>query len=98
LLFRGYSDFGYGRPLFEKRPEGGLRGSTNFFTLGDFDLFVSAQISDRLSVLGEALITSDFSNSFGIMMSMAFPRGMSETSVCRTFYWIALFHRKRFGE
>ena len=68
LSFRGYSDFGFGRPLFEKRPEGGLRGSTNSFTLGDFDLFVSAQISDRISVLGEALITSDFSNSFGAEM------------------------------
>ena len=68
LQLRGYSDFGFGRALFEKQPPAGLAGSANGFTLGDFDLFASAQISERLSMLGEALITSDFTNQFGAEM------------------------------
>src|SRR4051794_19675254 len=58
LQFRGYSDFGFGRPLFEKLPPRGLPGSTQSFTLGDFDLFVSGHLGEHLSMLGEALITS----------------------------------------
>lgn len=65
LQFRGYTDFGFGRPLFEKLPPGGVPGSTQSFTVGDFDLFVNAPIGEHLSVLGEVLVTSDFSNSFG---------------------------------
>jgi len=41
-------------------------GSTNSFTVGDFDLFTNTRISDRLSVLGELLITSDFTNETSI--------------------------------
>jgi hypothetical protein len=65
LQFRGFSDFGFGRPLFEKMPETGLPGSPESFTVGDFDLFVNANMGDRLKVLGEVLVTSDFTNSFG---------------------------------
>jgi hypothetical protein len=68
LQFRGYSDFGIGRPLFEKLPPGGLTGTTQSFTLGDFDLFVTARLNDHLTMLGEALITSDFTNEFAAEM------------------------------
>lgn len=36
--------------------------------MGDFDLFVNARLGDHLSVLGELLVTSDFSNSFSAEM------------------------------
>ncbi len=65
VQFRGYSDFDYGRAWFEKLPPGGLSGSPKSFNIGDFDLFTNTQISPRWSVLGELLITSDFSNEFG---------------------------------
>jgi hypothetical protein len=32
---RGFSDMGFGRPLFEKMPEAVLKGSTHSFTIGD---------------------------------------------------------------
>src|SRR5690349_10932619 len=35
LQFRGYGDFGFGRPVFEKMGEGPLANSTHSFTLGD---------------------------------------------------------------
>lgn len=63
--FRGYSDFDYGRAWFEKQPAKGLPGSPNSFNIGDFDLFTNTRISDHWSVLGELLITSDFTNEFG---------------------------------
>ena len=63
--FRGFTDFGYGRPWFEKLPASGLAGSTNSFNIGDFDLFTNTRISEHWNVLGELLITSDFSNEFG---------------------------------
>ena len=62
---KGFADLGFGRPLFEKMPEATLHGSTHSFTVGDFDLFTTAKISDRLSFLTELLFTSDFTNSFG---------------------------------
>ncbi len=68
LEFRGYSDFSFGRPIFSALPAGGLAGSTTSFSLGDFDLFVNARIGSHLSVLGELLITSDFSNEFSAEM------------------------------
>ncbi len=68
LEFRGYSDFSFGRPIFSTLPAGGLTGSTTSFSLGDFDLFVNARIGSHLSVLGELLITSDFSNEFSAEM------------------------------
>lgn len=68
LEFRGYSDFGFGRPIFSALPSGGLPGSTTSFNLGDFDLFVNARLGEHFSVLGELLITSDFTNEFGAEM------------------------------
>ncbi|HEX3745510.1 MAG TPA: hypothetical protein VHW09_16315 [Bryobacteraceae bacterium] len=68
LEFRGYSDIGFGRPIFSTLPSGGLAGSTQSFSLGDFDLFVNARMGNHFSVLGEMLITSDFSNQISAEM------------------------------
>lgn len=65
VAFRGFSDFNFGRAWFEKQPPGGLNGSPRSFNIGDFDLFTNTRISEHWSVLGELLITSDFSNEFG---------------------------------
>lgn len=104
LEFRGYGDFGYGRAPFEKLGPTGLAGSTHSFTLGDFDLFVNSRISDRLSVLGEVLVTSDFSNSFGseidrLMLTYRFNKylrvsaGKYNTAIG---FYTNEFHRARF--
>jgi hypothetical protein len=66
--FRGFSDIGYGRAWFEKLPPGGLSGTPRSFNVGDFDLFVNTRISEHWSVLGEMLVTSDFSNEFSVEM------------------------------
>lgn len=63
--FQGFSDFDYGRAWFEKLPPGGLRGSPRSFNIGDFDLFTNTRISEHWNVVGELLISSDFSNEFG---------------------------------
>ncbi len=73
VSFRGYSDVNYGRPLFEQLPDGtvsggGLQGSPNSFNIGDFDLFMHSRLSSHWSVLGELLITSDFTNEFSAEM------------------------------
>jgi hypothetical protein len=68
LEFRGYSDFSFGRPVFSALPAGGLSGTPQSFNLGDFDLFVNARMGDHLSMLGELLVTSDFTNQFGAEM------------------------------
>jgi hypothetical protein len=68
LEFRGYSDFSFGRPSFETLPSGGLPGSPQSFSLGDFDLFVNSRLTGHLSMLGELLITSDFTNQFNAEM------------------------------
>jgi hypothetical protein len=65
VQFRGFSDFNVGNAWFEKQPPGGLNGTPRSFTIGDLDLFTNTRISDHWSVLGELLITSDFSNEFG---------------------------------
>ncbi|MGA2741681.1 MAG: hypothetical protein ABSG65_30120 [Bryobacteraceae bacterium] len=61
---QGFSDITFGRPVFNVLPNGVLYGSTNSFSLGDFDLFVTAKLSEHLSYLAELLVTSDFTNEF----------------------------------
>lgn len=68
IQFHGFSDIDYGRAWFEKQPPGGLKGSTTSFNVGDFDLYTNTQLSDNWSMLGEMLVTSDFSNSFEVEM------------------------------
>jgi hypothetical protein len=104
LQFRGYSDLGFGRAPFEKLPPGGLTGSTHSFTTGDFDLFVTSQINDRLSFLAESLITSDFTNNYGaemdrLMLTYSFSKyfrvsaGKFNTAIG---YYTNEFHRARY--
>jgi hypothetical protein len=66
VQFQGFSDFDYGRAWFEKLPVTGLAGSPQSFTIGDFDLFTNMKISERWSVLGELLVTSDETNEFSV--------------------------------
>ena len=55
---RGFADFSY-RATDQK-------GTTNSFTLGQFDLFMSSKISEHWSVLAESVIAGDKqTNSFG---------------------------------
>lgn len=62
MRLRGYGDVGFGSPLQEKLPEGGLDGSTASFQIADLHLFFTAKLSDEWSTLAELLITSDFTN------------------------------------
>lgn len=66
MKLQAFGDFEFGRPWFAQVPPGGFVGTTNSFTVGDFDLFTNTRISDHLSVLGELLITSDFTNETSI--------------------------------
>jgi hypothetical protein len=66
LKLQAFGDFEFGRPWFAQVPPGGFVASTNSFTVGDFDLFTNTRISDHLNVLGELLITSDFTNETSI--------------------------------
>ena len=62
LQFRGFSDITIGRPLEENLPDTGLAGSHYSFTVGDLSLFITSQLSPKLSFYSELLFTSDFSN------------------------------------
>ncbi len=68
VQLHGFSDIDYGRAWFEKLPPGGLKGSTNSFTVGDFDLYTNTQLSESWNMLGEMLVSSDFSNEFSVEM------------------------------
>src|SRR6266481_4752941 len=68
VQLHGFSDIDYGRAWFEKLPPGGQKGSTNSFNVGDFDLYSNTQLSDSWSMLGEKLVSSDFSNEFSVEM------------------------------
>jgi hypothetical protein len=62
MRMRGYGDVGFGQPLQEKLPNGGLQNGKRSFQIADLHLFVTAKLSDDWNVLSELLITSDFSN------------------------------------
>jgi phosphate-selective porin len=68
VQLHGFSDIDYGGAWFEKLPPGGLKGSTNSINVGDFDLHTNTQLSDSWSMLGEMLVSSDFSNEFSVEM------------------------------
>jgi hypothetical protein len=59
---RGYADLGFGTPLQEKLPEGGLQRSKYSFQIADLELFITSKLSDQWSLLSDVLFTSDFSN------------------------------------
>jgi hypothetical protein len=59
LQIRGFADVRYGAS--------NQKSSTNSFGLGQFNLFISSKLSDRVSVLTEAVIEADSAtNQFGI--------------------------------
>lgn len=58
LKIRGYADLGYSAT--------DQTGATNTFALGQFNLFITSQLSNRTSMLAEAVIESDTDNAFGI--------------------------------
>jgi hypothetical protein len=59
LRIRGFSDVRY--------TASNLKGTTNSFVLGQFNLFVTSRISDQLSTLAEIVTEADSSNNqFGI--------------------------------
>jgi hypothetical protein len=68
VQFQGFSDVDYGRAWFNQIPAGGLAGTPQSFTIGDFDLFTNVRISEHWQFLGEMLITSDATNEFSVEM------------------------------
>jgi hypothetical protein len=66
VQFEGFSDFDYGRNWFENLPPTGLGGSPQSFSVGDFDLLTNTRIAEHWSMLGEVLVTSDFTNAFSV--------------------------------
>jgi hypothetical protein len=66
LEFRGYGAMSFGRPVFSNLPPTGLAGSPQSFSIGDFDLFVNAQLNDHVRIISELLITSDYTNLFSV--------------------------------
>ncbi len=58
LQFRGFADVGW--------HASDLKGATNSFALGQLDLFMTSQLSQKLNVLGELVFESDESNAFGV--------------------------------
>ncbi|PYT29727.1 MAG: hypothetical protein DMG57_10615 [Acidobacteria bacterium] len=58
MQFRGFSDVQY--------HASDLRGETHSFSLGQFNLFITSRLSDRLSVLAEAVVEADDHNAVGI--------------------------------
>ena len=105
IQFNGFADFNYGRPPTSTLPPGtGLVGSTNSFNIGDFDLFVNSRISERWSVVGEMLVSSDFGNDFNVEMdrllvtykpSPYFQIGIGKFNTALGYYSNG-FHRARY--
>jgi len=58
MQFRGFSDVQY--------HASDQRGETHSFSLGQFNLFITSKLSDRLSVLAEAVVEADEHNAVGI--------------------------------
>jgi len=48
------------------------KGTTNSFALGQFNLFVTSKLSERLSVLAEAVLEADQQNAFGFELERLF--------------------------
>ena len=79
LQFHGFGDFDYqaanrsgnynpvGGPVnFQGLPAGRTSGSYNAFILGEFDLFLSSQLAEDISVLTETVIAAGTDNHFGV--------------------------------
>ncbi len=57
MNFRGFSDISY--------HASDERGTTNSFALGQFNMFITSKLSERVSVLAEAVLEADQHNTFG---------------------------------
>jgi len=57
MSFRGFSDVSFHAT--------DQRGTTNSFALGQFNLFITSRLSERLGVLAEAVLEADQQNAFG---------------------------------
>jgi hypothetical protein len=58
MQFQGFADVSY--------HASSLPGTTNSFTLGQFNLFITSNLSDRLTVLAEAVLEADDRNAVEI--------------------------------
>ena len=58
MQFRGFSDVSYHADS--------LKGDTNSFALGQFNLFVASKLTDRINVLAEVVMEADQQNGMGI--------------------------------
>lgn len=58
LGFHGFADLNY---RFNNRP-----GEKNTFTLGQFDLFLTSQIAENISILNEVVVEAGGENGFGL--------------------------------
>ncbi|MEI6669857.1 MAG: hypothetical protein WCP29_17035 [Acidobacteriota bacterium] len=58
MQFRGFSDVSY--------HVDNQNGTANSFSLGQFNLFITSKLSDKLSVLAEAVVEADQQNTVGI--------------------------------
>ncbi len=58
MQFRGFTDIDY--------HASDLHGSTNSFALGQFNLFITSRLSDRLSMLAELVFEADQNNNVGV--------------------------------
>src|SRR5207248_2601980 len=88
----------------EKLPEGGVPASKNSFNIGDLSLFITSQLTQKLSFYSELLITSDFTNQFGAELDRMvlqykandnFEVGVGKYNTALGYYTNA-FHRARF--
>ncbi len=57
MNFRGFSDVSY--------HASDQSGTTNAFALGQFNLFITSKLSERIGVLAEAVLEADQNNGFG---------------------------------
>jgi len=58
LRMHGFADVGY--------HASDLKGETNSFALGQFDLFITSRLSEKFSALAEMVIEADDRNAFGV--------------------------------
>ncbi len=58
MQFRGFSDVSFHAD--------DLKGDTNSFALGQFNLFITSKLTDQISVLAEAVMEADQNNGMGI--------------------------------
>jgi hypothetical protein len=69
MQWRGFGEFNY-KVLDQRRPETGtdgfVPGSAGRFYSGDFDLFLSARVSDKASVLAEITFSELDQQTFGV--------------------------------